>query len=98
MNVIKNAHSITIEFTEDEFKILANDLVDPLDWIEQAMVNKLANRKSALIKDWTERLRQEKSVESIPTDETAFLDIVFNHPKYRNRIEREDNILRAGEE
>lgn len=89
MNITKDTFSITIEFIEEEFKVLANDLLDPLDWIEQAAINKLANRKNALIQEWTERLRQDKSVANIPTDETEFLDIVFNHPKYRNRFDRE---------
>jgi hypothetical protein len=89
MNITKNTFSITIEFTDEEFKILSHDLLNPLDWIEKLVINKLANRKQALIDEWTKRLQREKSVESIPTDETALLDLIFSQKWYKNRTERE---------
>jgi hypothetical protein len=89
MNIIKDNRTITVEFTDEEFKIMSHDLFNPLDWMERMTIEKLANRKSALIEQWTKRLLRDKSVQNIPTDETKLLDLIFNHPQYRNRVERE---------
>jgi hypothetical protein len=89
MNITKTANSITIELDETERKILLNDLLDWQQWIEDAITNKLANCKSRLIKNGTEQLISTKSVETIPTDETALLDLIFNQMGYKNRVERD---------
>ena len=89
VNFIRENLSIRIEFTETEFKILENDLRDPLQWIEDLVVNKLANRKSALVDIWSKKFQTEKSVESVPTDEAQLLNLIFNQPDYKNRRERD---------
>ena len=91
MNITKKTNSITIELDDTEQKILLNDLLDWQQWIEDAIVNKLANRKKALKDFWKDKFEQEKSVENIPTDEDLLLDLIFSQPEYKSRVERDES-------
>lgn len=92
MKVIKETNSITIEFADEELFILANDLVDPLTWIETAASEKLANCKSRLLQDWTTKLQQDKRVASIPTDDVELISLIVTQPDYKSRANREEAI------
>ena len=89
MHIIKTATSVSIEVTATEEQILANDLLDPMQHFVTVATEKLANCKSRLLTAWTAKLLQDKSVPSIPTDEQALLDLIFSHPDYKNRKQRE---------
>jgi len=90
MQIVRAKDSIKIEFMEVELKILANDLLDPLEWIEILAREKLANCKTRLLNYWLTKFQQEKSVENIPTDEAVLLDLIFGQPDYRNRMARDE--------
>ena len=92
MNIKKTKNAITVEFTTDEIKILANDLINPLDHFEQVAIQKLANCKDRLIREWTAQLIADKSVENIPTDDGLLLETIFAHPKYKSRLERDEGL------
>lgn len=89
MNVTKTANSITFEFDEIEQQIVANDVLDPLVWIEQAVTNKIANCKRRLLDSWIKKFQQTKSVENIPTDEDEMIALIFSQPDYRCRVEQD---------
>lgn len=69
MQITKTENSITVRFSEEELIFLADSLIDPLAWIEILTVEKVANCKDRLFKEWTAKLQQDKRVESIPTDD-----------------------------
>ena len=85
MKIVKITNSITIEFTDVELKILANDLLDPLGHFEIVAREKLANCKTRLLNYWLTKFQQEKSVENIPTDEIVLLDLIFSQLDYKSR-------------
>lgn len=89
MNITKTDNSITFEFDKIEQQIIANDVENPLDWIEVAVQNKIARCKKRLINEWTTKFRQTQSVENIPTDENEMVALIFSQSEYKNRNERE---------
>lgn len=89
MNITRTTNSITFEFDEIEQKIIANDVENPLDWVEAVVRNKIARCKERLISEWTAKFRQEKSVENIPTDEDEMVELIFAQPDYKSRVERD---------
>lgn len=99
MQITKTATSISIEFTDQDLAILEDSLLDPLAWFERDASEKLANCKSRLKEFWLKKFEKEKAVESIPTAETALLDLIFGQPDYKNRAKRdkeEKDKLKAG--
>ena len=85
-----------IEVSPEDLACLNNDLLNPEQWILDAIKGKVNNCKKRLINDWTQRFRQDPTIDQIPTSEIAFLVMVFEHPDYVTRIER-DAIERASE-
>lgn len=92
MKVIKNTSQITIELDDFDLRILGNDLLDPLQWIEDAMIGKLNRCKKRLMRGGVETLLRKKSVENIPTDEDLLLDLILSQPEYKNRVERDKEV------
>lgn len=93
MIVTKTKNSILIEFTDEEIIILANDLLNPLAHFEMVASEKLANCKQRMLNEWQARLRQEKRVEFIPSDDKALLDLILVQPDYKNRQARDAEAL-----
>lgn len=90
MKIKKTPTSITLEFDEDEIKILADSLIDPFAHFEMVGREKIANCKSRLFKEWQERLHKEKRVPSIPTNDRDLLALILDQPDYKNRAERQE--------
>ena len=93
MNITKKDNSITLEFTEDEMVILADSLINPLDHFETVAIEKLANCKSRLLRNWLSKLQETKTVSSIPTDDTELISLIISQPDYKNRVDSEISIL-----
>ena len=89
MKITKEANSILIEFTDEELVILADSLIDPFGHLELVASEKLANCKSRLLSEWIARLQIDKRVPSIPTDDTALIELITTQPDYANRAGRE---------
>ena len=90
MQVEKTRNSVLIDFTGQDLAILADSLIDPLVWFEAVANEKLANCKGRLKDFWLKKFEKEKSVENIPTDEAALLNLIFGQIDYKNRIERDE--------
>lgn len=93
MQITKTENSITVRFSEEELIFLADSLIDPLAWIEILTVEKVANCKDRLFKEWTAKLQQDKRVESIPTDDVTLINLITDQHDYKNRANRDADII-----
>jgi len=77
--------NITLTLTEEEVKILENDLLDIEEWIENVLRNKISRCKQRLISEWFPKLIQDPKVENIMANENDLLTQIFSHQDYKNR-------------
>jgi hypothetical protein len=87
----------TITLTETQQKILSNDLYNDTDnagidtWIQGAMDGKVNNCWKRFRNEWTQRLMDDSSfTDPIPSDQTAFVNLVLARSDYKNRKVRDD--------
>ena len=87
----------TITLTETQQKILSNDLYNDTDnagidaWIQGAMDGKVNNCWKRFRNEWTQRLMDDSSfTDPIPSDQTAFVNLVLERSDYKNRKVRDD--------
>ena len=90
-------HTKTITLTETQQKILSNDLYNDTDnagidtWIQGAMDGKVNNCWKRFRNEWTQRLMDDSSfTDPIPSDQTAFVNLVLARADYKNRKVRDD--------
>lgn len=76
---------ITIDLTNDEAKILENDLLSIEEWVNALVKNKISRCKERLISEWIPKLIQDPEVSNIMGDENALLTQIFSHQDYKNR-------------
>lgn len=81
---------ITVTISPNEQTYLQNDLLSIKDWIATGLTNnKIAKCKERMVREWDARLRDDPTVTSIPTNETAWLSLVTSRPDYKSRSDRE---------
>ena len=74
---------------EDE-KILKNDLLNPEDWIKDAVQQKIENCYSRFQSEWTVKLMNDASFsDPIPSNKSDFITLVTGRSDYKNRAERD---------
>jgi len=88
------ALTIIVNISDAEEACLKNDLLDINDWIQKAVIGKINNCRKRLIKEWQPKLFADPNVTSIPGDEVGFVDMVFTHPDYKDRVTREEESRR----
>ena len=81
---------ITITISDTDKKVLDNDLMDIQEWVQGAVDGKINNCKKMLMAEWQPKLFADPDVESIPADETAFINLVVARDDYENRVQREE--------
>lgn len=86
--------TITVTFTENEQKYLENDLLNLEDWVRMAVIGKTNKCKTRMVQEWDAKLRADKDVVSIPTDETTWLSTVTSRTDYKNRSERDAEAIK----
>ena len=74
--------------TDDEQKILENDLLDVKDWIDKAIEGKLNNCGKRAAKQYDDLAKMEV-LDMVPTKDDLKCKALFEHPNYKNRVERE---------
>ncbi|MCK4786997.1 MAG: hypothetical protein KAV87_24780 [Desulfobacteraceae bacterium] len=58
-------------------------------WIVGAIVGKINDRKTAFFKEWTDTLIKDSNVDSIPTNEDDFRNLVIARSDYKDRVTRD---------
>jgi len=90
-------HTYTVTLTDDQQKILANDLYTDTDmagldaWIAGAVTGKINNCWTRMQQEWTTKLMNDDSfTDSIPSNQADFIKLVVARDDYKNRKARDD--------
>ena len=90
-------HTYTVTLTDDQQKILANDLYTDTDmagldaWIAGAVTGKINNCWKRMQREWTTKLMEDDSfTDSIPSNQADFIKLVVARDDYKNRKARDD--------
>ena len=91
-------HTYTVTLTDDQQKILANDLYTDTDnsgldsWIQNAVDGKINNCWKRMQREWTDKLMNDDSfTDSIPSNQADFVALVTARSDYKNRKARDDS-------
>ena len=90
-------HTYTVTLTDDQQKILANDLYTDTDnsgldaWIAAAFTGKINNCWKRMQREWTTKLMDDESVtDAIPSNQADFIALVSARSDYKTRKQRDD--------
>jgi len=78
----------TRSITDEEQKILENDLLDIKDWIDKAIEGKISKCGKRAAKAYDELAKQE-DLDTVPTKDDQKRVALFAHPTYKNRQARD---------
>jgi hypothetical protein len=91
------SHTKTITLTDEEQKLLSNDLYNDTnnlgidDWITKAVEGKVNNCWKRFQHEWTNKLMNDSSfTDPIPSNRTDFVNLVTSRSDYKNRKTRDD--------
>lgn len=82
-----------LELTDEEVKILQNDLIDIKSWINGAIAGKINNCMKRAAKQYDE-LAKKENLESMPVQDLAKAKALINHPAYKNRVQRDSELVK----
>ena len=90
-------HTYTVTLTDDQQKILANDLYTDTDmagldaWIAAAVTGKINNCWKRMQQEWTTKLMEDESfTDAIPSNQADFIALVTARSDYKTRKQRDD--------
>ena len=90
-------HTKTVSLTDDQQKILSNDLYNAADnagldkWIQDAVDGKINNCWKRFQSQWTTTLMNDDSfTDPIPSNQADFVALVTARSDYKNRKARDD--------
>lgn len=90
-------HTYTVTLTDDQQKILSNDLYTDTDmagldaWIAGAVTGKINNCWKRMQQEWTTKLMNDDSfTDAIPSNQADFIALVVARSDYKNRKARDD--------
>ena len=96
-------HNKTVSITDDDQKILSNDLYNDTDnagidtWLQEAMDGKVNNCWKRFRNEWTQKLMDDSSfTDTIPSNQTDFVNLVLARSDYKNRKTRDDEAKAKG--
>ena len=89
-------HTYTVTLTDDQQKILANDLSTDTDmagldaWIAAAVTGKINNCWTRMQQEWTTKLMDDDSfTDAIPSNQADFIALVVARSDYKTRKQRD---------
>ena len=90
-------HNKTVSISDDDQKLLSNDLYNDTDnagidaWIQLAVDGKINNCWKRFRTSWTQKLMDDLSfTDPIPSVKADFIALVMARPDYKNRKTRDD--------
>ena len=76
--------NITLSISDEDQKILEDNLIDPETWIKTMVSEKTANCYSRLQQKWTVKLMEDTSfTDPIPSTKTEFINLVTSRSDYK---------------
>lgn len=85
------AKTITITLSNADLRALEHDLLDPGQWIQDAVVGKIASCTKRMASEAARVLSDDPSVESVPSAPDKLIAALAKHPHYRTRKQRDDD-------
>ncbi len=90
---VKLDDEVLYEIDDHMLKLLAHDLIDPIDEIkrrlEWVIKHKCEQCESRITEEAITVLRNDPAVDAIPKDKKNLVEMAFSRPDYKNRAERE---------
>ena len=78
------ALNLTLSISDEDKKILEDNLIDPETWIKTMVSEKTANCYSRLQQKWTVKLMEDTSfTDSIPSIKSDFITLVTSRSDYK---------------
>ena len=87
-------NSFTIQISDLDKKILEDQLMDIQEWLQGAIDGKTNSVKKRLVKSEMERLVNDPTITSVPASPEDIVTAYFAQEGYKNRAEREADLLR----
>ena len=88
-------NSFTIQISDLDKKILEDQLMDIQEWLQGAIDGKINSVKKRLVKSEIERLVNDPTITSVPASPEDIVTAYFDQEGYKNRAEREADLLSA---
>ena len=83
------ALTITVSISDTDEKIMKNDLLDLDQWVQEAVTGKINNAWKRFQSEWTTKLMNDETfTDSIPSNQTDFVNLVTARADYKTRLER----------
>jgi hypothetical protein len=83
------ALTITVSINDTDEKILKNDLLDLNQWVQDAVTGKINNSWKRFQQEWTTKLMNDETfTDSIPSNQTDFVNLVTARADYQTRLEK----------
>lgn len=90
---VKLDDEVLFEIDERMIALFAHDIEDPISDIKRRLrwviEHKCDQCFSRMEKEYMEVIRNDPSIESLPKDKRALVDMIVKHPNYKNRAQRE---------
>ena len=90
-------HTKTVSLTDDQQKILSNDIYNHTDnagldaWIQDAVNGKINHCWKRFRQEWIDKLMNDDSfTDAIPSNQADFVALVTARSDYKNRKARDD--------
>jgi len=93
---VNDEHLFTL--TETQKKVIKNDILEEIfeedmkRRLHYILTHKYERCFLRLKQEWEPKLK-DSGVKYIPTDEAEFAELVFSHPQYKNRSQREKETI-----
>tara|TARA_Y100001938_G_C7959822_1_gene363696 strand:+ start:560 stop:859 length:300 start_codon:yes stop_codon:yes gene_type:complete len=75
--------------TATEESVLKNDLLDPQQWVTDAISGKVASCTKRMIAEWLPKLYADEAVTQIPANEDEVVALIVARDDYKNRAARD---------
>jgi len=90
---VKLDDEVLFEIDERMVKLLAHDLIDPIEEIKRRLryiiEHKCDQSYERMKSEYVPQFEVDPAIDSIPSKKAALVDFILAHPSYKNRVQRE---------
>ncbi len=80
---------ITVNISNDDQKVLENDLLDIEDWVQKAVLGKINACRKRTIREALAVLKADPAVTTMPASDDGLVDAFMARSGYKNRTQRD---------
>ena len=85
------ALTIAVSINDTDEKVMKNDLLDINQWVQEAVTGKQNNCWKRFQQEWTTKLMNDETfTDSIPSNQTDFVNLVTARADYKNREDKNE--------